>query len=237
MNAVETYLATPAPERLYSAGLELFRQHGYSKWPQLWERLQLGPLGRNREILETHLKQLSGSDLSAAVIPPKPVEIVIKKKPVAEETVQPGVLEYDLLKKIRHQRQNRMRHSQSFHNCKTDEERALVCDAIQAENDLIRELSGKIAYVQRFGKLPPEPEPEEFVLPLDLKELSVMLNRHSSNILKVEKRIDILLDLPEKDKKRADLPAKYDQLRELQTRRELIKDKIKELRNGVENRK
>lgn len=233
MNAVETYLAMPDTERLYSAGLELFRQYGYNQWPSLWERLQLGPLGRNRELLETHLKQLAGSSLDAPVIPPRP-QIIIKQAEPEQKKVPAGVLEYELLKKIRHHRQNRARYSQTFHNCSTDEERALVCDAIQAENDIIKAIGGKIAYVKRFGKLPPEQEPEEFILPNNLKELSTVLNRTSSNILKVEKRIEIILTLPDNSRKRADLPAKYDQLRELQTRRELIKDEIKRLKNEQE---
>lgn len=234
MNPVDTYLAKPAPERLYSEGLALFQQYGLNAFPKAWQKLSAGPFGRNTDDLEAVLRKISAAGLANSVPaisqPPPTVTVHTIPPPPKKETV--AELEYGVLKDIRHKRQERMRHSQSFHNCNTDAERALVCDAIQAVNDELKRLDGELAYIRRFGKKPPEPEPETFTLPEDLQELTKMQQRHRSRILKVEKRIEFLTDLPEKDKRRAKLPAQFNKLRELQTRVELIVEKRKKLKNG-----
>lgn len=234
MNPVDTYLAKPTGERLYSEGLRLFHQYGLNAYPKAWQKLSPGPFGRNKEDLEGLLRRISAAGLAdAAAFPPAPAQqITVHTIPPPPKKEDVADLEYGVLKDIRHKRQERMRHSQSFHDCKTDADRAMVCDAIQAVNDELARLDGELAYIRRYGKKPPEPEPETFIMPEDDKELAKMQNRRRSSILKVEKRIEFLEDLPEKDKRRAKLPAQFNKLRDLQTQVELIIQKRKQLKNA-----
>ena len=231
MNPVEAYLQQPATHRLYSEGLKLFQAYGLNAYPQAWQKLSAGPFGQNKEELEGILRRIAQQPLPE-VAPAPPPKVTVHAVPAPQSPEEPVNLEYDVLKKLRHHRQRRMQLSQSFHDCETDDDRAHVCDLIQAENDALRQLDGELAYIRRFGKKPPEPEPETIELPNDDEALATMQNRLRSRILKVEKRIEFLVDLPEKDRRRAKIPAQQNKLRDLQTRVDLIVEKRNKLKHA-----
>lgn len=229
MNEIEAYLSLPDKERLYSEGLALFKQYGAASRPEVWNKLKVGPMGRNKAILEEELGLLELSPPTPA--PSTPNIQVIPAAPKKEEAQDVGEYEYQLLTQKRKLLQERMQHSQSFHDCDTDQQRAQVCDNIEDVNKELDEIEGKMAYVRRYKKLPPAPELKTFILANTDEELAKEQHRCRSNILKVEKRIEHLLSLPENSPQRAKLPAKQQQLQELVIKVELIVQKRKKLKN------
>lgn len=230
MEEIAMYLALPKQERLYSVGLALFEQYGAALKPDVWKKLKVGPMGRNRQLLEEELGQLEVN--RAEAVPKLDVQVIPAPKPKNVE--KEGDYEYNLLTRKRKLLQERMQYSQSFHDCNSDEERAMVCDSIREVNKDLQEVEGNLAYFKRYKKPPPAPEPKTFVLPDTDEELAAEQQRCRSNILKVEKRIDYLLSLPEKSSKRSKLPEKQDQLRELVIKVELIIQKRKKLKREQE---
>jgi len=230
MEEIAMYLALPKQERLYSVGLALFEQYGAALKPDVWKKLKVGPMGRNRQLLEEELSQLKVSGVEAA---PK-LDVKVIPAPALKNAQEEGDYEYELLTQKRKLLLERMQHSQSFHNCNSDEERAMVCDSIREVNKELQEVEGNLAYFKRYKKPPPAPEPKTFVLPDTDEDLAAEQQRCRSNILKVEKRIEYLLSLPENSSKRSKLPEKQDQLRELVIKVELIIQKRKKLKREQE---
>lgn len=226
---IRTYLAMPDTHRLYSAGLKLLAAYGLPTYQQQYTELSTGgPVGGNRSSLMAILGALSS-------VKEPPPAAAIQPKSVTPKTGEELNTEVDLLLSIRRMRQERAKLSQQFHSCATDEERAAVCDAIDKQNQLIAKREGEISYFQRHRQMPQDPTPLiEGDLPTTEQELSDLRRRLSSNILKKEKAIDTLLSLPETHSRRSRLPKLQADLNLLMARRDLVRRKIRTIRNEEE---
>lgn len=232
MNEIEAYFQLPDSHRLYSTGLALLQKYGLPQFSTQYTQLSAGPRGNNRTLLELLLRGLVPKPSAA---PPTFTANTSKN----QEPQRP-VEEIDLLLALRRLRQERSQLSQQFHSCDSDTDRAAVCDRIEAQNLLIATQMGKVAYFQRYRKLPPEGEDEADMshdLPDNITELEAMRSRLSSRILKIEKRIETLLSFPENSRKRADLPKKQKQLTEALARRSAVRAKLRELREKEKGNK
>lgn len=232
MDAIKTYLDTPPANQLYSVGFKLFTQHRVGRWPKVFEKLSLGPLGRNKDELLTYLRKILDEP------PPNPPLIVYNPSKAAvepqnsspaKESVSLGSLE----KKLRGLYQQRAKTSQSFHDCNSNESRALVCDQIEIINTQIKEAVANIEYFKIHGRLKLAETPVEFALPDNDTQLAKRQRQIRSNILKVENRLSFLMDLPTKDRRRKKIPEKETQLRELYSEVEAIVAKRNELKRDV----
>lgn len=230
MKDIQEYLAIPDTHRLYAMGLELLVKYGLPTYQHQYTILARGPLGNNRENLEQILRAIQKQGVIAAPQPEAAsINVIAPRAEIATSTNT----EVQLLLELRRMRMERAKISQMFHSCDTDEERALICSRIEAQNQLITKQEGIVAYFQRHGKLPEEADDaEDTPLPDDKEELALMRNRCSSSILKVEKRIEHLLSLPETSKKRAQLPGQQKKLERLAARRLAIRNKQKAMKNG-----
>lgn len=236
MNAIETYLDKPETHQLYGEGFSLFSEYRGHRWPKVFEKLSVGPMGNNKQELLLYLRKICSEPLpgttTVVYVNPEPSIDTGDYSPPPKEVAT----ELTLQKRLKALRQKRARASQSFHSCKSDEERAGVCDQIADINQDIKITIAEIEYFRTHGR-PKAPEVKTgFILSDDMEELTKRQNRLRSNILKVEKRIEFLLDLPEKDRKRKQIPKKQDQLREMYSEVEAIvqkRNKIKKQERDV----
>jgi len=235
MTEIQQYLDLPDSHRLWSLGLELFKRYGISRRPDLLAKFQHGPLGYNRRELEEYLQSIAHlSQAQATPEPAKPPQVIVHRSTGSDLLPQDDPLIRRQFVHLRHLRQEQARTAQSFHNCTSDADRAAVCDKLDLILEEIRATDGRVEHIRLYGTLPKPPEPEAFEVPEDLKELKRLRNRKASHILKVEKRIEHLLSLPEKHRKRAKLPEYQAKLRDLSSQKAQIIQKIEQLRNGDE---
>lgn len=223
---INEYLGLDENKRLYSLGLKLLHDHGLPEYASQYQLLKAGPMGQNRYKLFTILNKLKSSS------PPKAVQITIEK-PAVKSLTPSSRTELDLLLALRKAKQKRAQCSQQFHTCKTDNDRAAVCDLIDKATANIKQIEKDLAHVQQFGKLP-EKTIQHDPLPETLDELKLESSRISSNILKVEKRISYLEALPPTDKKRKGLAERQGKLQALIARKQACRKRIQKLK-AVEN--
>jgi hypothetical protein len=229
MEDLKQYLSRPAQLRLYSEGLELFRRYALQEFSQHFKDLQLGPLGNNPQTL---LECLQAVASSGVVEPVFKVPVIKTVLPSAEIRAPKTLPEVELMLQLRRLRQKRSSTAQQFHECQDDQERALICDALDAITAQIRKKQEEITHVQRFGVEKPAPQIRPKKLPKTENELQKLQNYTSSNILKVERRIDDLLALPENNRKRRQyLSKREERLQELTSLRLEIRKALRDLRN------
>jgi len=229
MQDLRTYLRLPETERLYSDGIRLFEKYAMEAHSKHFSKLSTGPFATNREVLFRCLQQA----LKTGVTPIKrPPTIKVHAAPAPANMAPTNETELELVLAIRRLRQKRMQTSQQFHTCDRspagDLDRAAICDMLDSVTEKIRKKEQDLAYVKRFGKLPPKEEAIAFgPLPDTEEEIKPEINRMSSHILKVEKMIVHLLTLPENNRKRKKLPHQQLKLSALVSRRSELRIQLK----------
>lgn len=234
MNEIRDYLRLPASMRLYSKGMELFSKYALlmPQFAPYFATLSVGPLGNNIQLLEECLQGV------VALGPAIPFKVsVVETKPPKPTLAVKSTQELDLLVKVRKLRQERAKTSQAFHGCQSDTERAHICDLIDQIDKEIKEVDGQLAYIQRHGALPPQESVEEKPLPETYEGLMKERNRLSSNIFKVEKRIEHLETLPPSMKRTRNLVNNHDKLRRLTSRKILVVAELKKIRAATKKLK
>lgn len=225
MDAIRTYLALPSGERSYTEGLKLLEEFGGLAHAVAYAAFSKGPQGNNRQKLFNLLRSLP-----AQAAPVRAANIEVQA--TQPDTLTPSnASEVSLLVGLRKAKQDRAKCSQQFHTCSTDQERAEVCALIERATERIRKLESDLAKLQRYGAIE-APKEEEEVLPIpdDDEGLRNEQRRLNSQRLKLEKRIVLLMSLPESDKRRKQLPYKERQLRALNARKQAVRMKLTTLK-------
>ena len=194
----------------------------------------------NRDLMEHYLKILekeiapvassSSIELAPNVIVHHPPET---KEPTKAETTHPGQATAqfsNLNKEITQGLHKRMQLSQSFHDCKTDYERSVVCDAIDAQNALLSQLNHKKEYFERHGEMPIDEE-TDFELATTDDSLAIQQNRKQSYKAKLLRQINDMLLYEEGHPKRKKLYEKQMKYKEVIAELEMIKNARKEIKS------
>jgi hypothetical protein len=113
--------------------------------------------------------------------------------------------------------------SNSFHNCKSDHERAEVSEEIQLIQHQIVGINQKIRKYEETGEIPSDSKLDN--LPGDLYKLFLIKENARKNIPRLEKAIEELFQLPETPKTNQKIQEKEEKLKELK----LIKTHVEKL--------
>ncbi len=225
---VKAWIDLPPTHRSYREGLEIFSRMAGFKYPMVVSKLNLGPFGDNVSTLEIYMHKILNQRFDTNL------NISFVKAPSTPKKEEAPNNKNDDLVAVRVRKLNsdkrdllirRMKLSDSFHNCKTDEDRAGVCDDIRAVNNVLKQINGKLEHFNKKGNLPEEKEAGAIILPEDDAELAILQNRISSNKIQVRNSIQVLEDLPEGSPKKENLPARLERLQELNNLYNLIKAK------------
>lgn len=229
MDEIRDYMQQPASQRLYSEGMRLFTQYAlpHPQFAPHFSTLSAGPRGNNVQKLEECLKGC------LRLAPPTPVKaVVVETKPAKPSLAVKSLDQVEMLVEIRKLRIQRSKAAQSFHDHDTDEGRARVCDRIDELEKAIKDLDGKLAYYQRYGKLPPPPlKAAPLPLPEDKAGLARELNLVNNRIRYIERQINHFSTLPEHDKRRSEMPEKQEKLAYYASRKITVKQKLYQLAN------
>lgn len=227
MSDISAYFALPDTHRTYSKGMSLYMAHLAANDPKLTAQLLTGPYGTNPSLLDAALLPLK--DTATLKYP----QLQASVNPVTRDDVTSQAIS---LKSLQDERrsilQRRARTSQRFHDCKSDAERAEICDAVDQVSAELFEVEGSIEFFRLNGYPPPPPKESKKdggQLPSDPGELKNERGRLASKRLKLEKRVLELLELPDGDRKRAKVPEVQKRLRECTELLELVKTAIKNL--------
>jgi hypothetical protein len=206
MTDIADYFSLPDTHRTWSKGIALFMAHCAVNDPQLTAQLASGPYGSNQALLDRALLPLKNlATLRSRSLPPPAPPMT------REDVTEASVTLNSLHKERRGILQRRAKTSQQFHSCKTDAERALICDAIDLVDAELEKCVGDIEYFRIHGFPPPPPkegETDAVQLPEDRDGLDLLRSQLSSRRTKLRKRVTTLLELPDNAPKRSDIPKK-----------------------------
>lgn len=187
----------------YNAGLELLK----AKKPD-------HPL---LKVLEKGMSTLNSLYLTQAL---KDIDMVITQD-------APGGLEVkNLFRKKTHLVGQRAILSNSFHNCKSDQERADVSEEIQLIQHQIVGINQKLRQYEETGEIPSTSKLDN--LPEDLYQLFRMKENARKNIPRLEQAIEELYQLPESPKNAQRIQEKEEKLKELKLLKTHVEKLIKD---------
>ena len=247
---INNYLKKAESERLYSEGLRLFERYGSVKYPNLLQRLKAGYFGSNRSDMEYHLRLLANDPDTVAkgdveVEGKVPVIVVYDAPKMATPQPKKWTAEadagfYDLNRKLRKAYQKRAQTSDSFHQCESDYERALVCQSLTEQSKIIKEYEARIEDYRKTGTmqtLDDLKQKDQFILADTYSELLKQQKVYKDRIRRLNLRITMLegeLEKKPNNRKRRELHNKQEKLSEYTHHQSLIKEAIA---NERENRR
>jgi hypothetical protein len=237
---INTWLEKPETHRLYSEGLELLEEFGSKRFSNQLQQIRCG---YNMPVLVHCLTLLNSSETSD----PKPTKneppkIVIHHTPapVEKRTFDPTQDKdfFSLQKELRQAIHQRMRMSDSFHNCESDLDRLRVCEQIEEQTRIINEYQTRIDDYKKTGTMESFEDlkkANEFQIADTYEGLLKQQKILTDKIRRCKIRIQQLLGELEKQENyrtRMKLENKEKIRKELQIQKNIIKEKLDDERKN-----